>query len=286
MISEKNNEQEWDLILYPGKSGLISEIKELWQYRELILLLVKKEFKIMYAQTILGPVWLLLTPLMSSAVLSLVFGMAAGISTDGIPQFLFYYLGSILWQDFSGCVTGISRVFISNAGLAEKVYFPRLCMPISIVLSRQVRFGIQFILFIILYFSGFQDHGGVQRIPFILLTLCLLLEMMALSLGTGIFFAAFTVKYRDIMVLINFAMQMWMYITPVIYPASVIPDFWRQFYMLNPMAVILEAFRSGWLGTGIIQVQYFAVSMVLTIAILCIGILIFQKRQRRFTDTV
>lgn len=286
MISEKNNEQEWDLILYPDKSNFISEIKELWQYRELILLLVKKEFKTMYAQTILGPIWLLLTPLMSSAVLSLIFGMAAGISTDGIPQFLFYYLGSILWQDFSGCVTGISRVFISNTCLAEKVYFPRLCMPISIVLSRQVRFGIQFTLFIILYFSGFQNYGGVQRIPFILLTLCILLEMMVLSLGTGIFFAAFTVKYRDVMVLINFVMQMWMYTTPVIYPASVIPDFWRQFYLLNPMAVILEAFRSGWFATGIIPGQYFAVSIVFTVVVLCTGVLIFQKRQKRFTDTV
>lgn len=286
MISEKNNEQEWDLILYPGKSNFISDIRELWQYRELILLLVKKEFKIMYAQTMLGPVWLLLTPLMSSAVLSMVFGIAAGISTDGIPQFLFYYLGNILWQNFSGCVVGISRVFISNTGLTEKVYFPRLCMPISIVLSRQVRFGIQFALFIILYFLGFQNSGGIQRISFIPLTLCLLLEMMALSLGTGIFLAAFTVKYRDIIVFINFAMQMWMYITPVIYPASVLPDFWQQFYMLNPMAVILEAFRFGWFGTGMIAGQYFVMSIVFTIGILCIGALIFQKRQRSFTDTV
>lgn len=273
-------------VILPDKSFLRDDLRELWRYRELVRMFVKRDFKTMYAQTVLGPAWFLLTTLFSSSVMTLVFGQIADITTDGVPQFLFYMAGNILWEDFAGCLTGTAGTFTSNARLMGKVYFPRLCVPISVVLSRQIRFGIQAALFFLLYLRSMWNGSGIRPGWGILLTPFLILEIMALAMGCGVIVASLTAKYRDLAVLITFGLQIWMYITPVVYPLSQIPDKWRGIMMLNPMAPVVETFRRIWFGTGEIPAGYLAVSAFVTLIVLLIGVAVFQRTQRTFMDTI
>lgn len=269
-------------MIEPKAGSFKKELQELWEYRQLIKMFIKRDFKTMYAQTILGPLWFVIHAFLSSSVMTVVFGKIAGISTNGIPGFLFYMSGNILWNDFSGCMSSVSHTFTGNARLMGKVWFPRMCVPISTVLSRQIRFLIEFCLFLILYV--WEGASAAVTVRIFLLPV-LLLQTMALSMGCGILLASFTVKYRDLTVLISFLLQIWMYATPVVYPASQIPENLRGLFMLNPMAPVMESFRSILFG-GTIPVNYLLISMGVTFLLLLIGMLVFQRAQRSFLDTV
>ncbi len=274
--------EKWTTVIEPSGGSFFKGLKELWEYRQLIRMFVKRDFKTMYAQTILGPLWFVLNAFLSSTVMTVVFGKIAGISTNGIPGFLFYMSGNILWNNFSGCMSAVSTTFTSNARLMGKVWFPRMCVPISTVISRQMRFLIEFAVFLLLYLI--TGASGVQGSTLWLIPV-LLIQTMALSLGCGILLTSFTIKYRDLTVLSSFILQIWMYATPVVYPASQIPDGLKTLFMLNPMAPVLESFRSILFG-GEIPVTYLLISMGLTIGILGIGMIVFHRAQRSFLDTV
>lgn len=275
-------EEKWTTTIEANSGSLGAELKELWEYRQLIRMFVKRDFKTMYAQTILGPLWFVVHAILSASVMTVVFEKIAGISTDGIPGFLFYMSGNILWTDFSTCITGISETFTKNVRLMGKVYFPRLCVPVSTLISRQIRFLIQLIVFLVLYFV--VNPGGfcwqMLYTPF------LLLEMMVLSLGCGLVIASFTTKYKDLNVLITFIMQIWMYATPIVYPASKIPENLRVLFMLNPMAPMVETFRCIWFENGHVPTEYLLVSILTTGLIAGVGVVLFQRAQKNFLDTI
>lgn len=285
-ITDYKEQENHITVILPDKSFLKDDVRELWQYRELIRMFVRRDFKTMYAQTVLGPAWFILTTLFSSSVMTLVFGQIADIQTDGAPQFLFYMAGNILWSNFSGCLTGAAGTFTANARLMGKVYFPRLCVPISTVLSKQIRFGIQAALFFLLYLWSMWRGSGIRPGWAALLTPLLIVELMTLAMGCGIIVASLTTKYRDLAVLLTFGLQIWMYITPVVYPLSQIPKKWRAIMMLNPMAPVVETFRRIWFGTGDVPAGYLAVSICVTLVILGIGLALFQRAQRSFMDTI
>lgn len=285
MLKTEMEQEQWTTIIEPSGGGFLQELRELWQYRQLIWMFVKRDFKTMYAQTILGPLWFVLNAVLSSSVMTVVFGMIAGISTNGIPGFLFYMSGNILWNNFSGCMSSVSHTFTGNARLMGKVWFPRMCVPISTILSRQIRFGIEAVIFLLVY--GWYGFCGIETINVwrVLLLPVLLIQTMALAMGCGILLASATVKYRDLTVLISFLLQIWMYATPVVYPVTQIPESFRPLFLLNPMTPVIESFRSIFFG-GAIPAGYLAVSMGMTIFILVIGMLVFQRAQRSFLDTV
>lgn len=285
-MAEKQQKETWTAIIVPEESLGKKDFQELWQYRELIKMFVKRDFATRYAQTALGPLWYILTAILSSSVMTVVFGRIAGISTDGAPQFLFYMTGSILWSCFSGCVSEVSSTFTSNARLMGKVYFPRLCVPMAAVLSRQIQFLVQFAVFFVFYlWSTWGGAVPVFRLS-MLLTPLLLLEVMALALGCGIIIASLTTRYRDLGVLVTFGLQLWMYATPVVYPASRIPDGLRWIMALNPMAPVVECFRRIWLGTGQVTLFQVCAGLCITVLILAVGLVMFQKAQRSFMDTI
>lgn len=263
------------------------KLKEVWQYRDLILLFTKKTFTVSYKQTILGPTWLFLSPLLSSFAYLLIFGKIAGLSTAGIPKILFYLSGTAIWGFFSSCMTGNSGTFVNNAGLFGKVYFPRLTMPISNVLSAAIKFLIQMIMVIglLIYYcvkGSVTPHWGTcLLIPFILVQLGLL------GMGVGIIISSLTTKYRDLAVLVTFGVQLWMYATPVVYPLSQLSDgMLRTIIMINPVTMPVEVFRYALLGSGTIAISYCILSVAITVIALLIGIVIFNKVERTFMDTV
>ena len=286
MNDERKREENtaWTTVIVPEAKLGKEDFLEVWRYRELIKMFIRRDFVTRYAQTVLGPVWYILTALLSSSVLTIVFGMIAGISTDGTPRFLFYMSGSILWSCFSSCVSDVSQTFTSNARLMGKVYFPRLCVPIAAVLSRQIQFLIQFAIFFLFWLSGVWK--GIAFSPLILFTPLLLLEMMLLALGCGSIIASLTTRYRDLGVLVTFGLQLWMYATPIVYPASRIPPGLRWILFLNPMAPVAETFRHIWLGGGEVTGMQIGSSVGITAIILAAGLLFFQRAQRSFTDTI
>lgn len=279
---------EWTTIIKP-KTGLLDiDFKELWRYRDLCSLFVKRNIITQYKQTILGPLWFFIQPILTTIMYMVVFGGIAGISTDGLPQPLFYLAGISLWQYFSTCLTGTSNTFVNNASIFGKVYFPRLIMPLSNVISNLVRFFIQFLLFILVYlyyllFTDVSIHTNLYALLFPLLVLL----VAGLALGFGIFFSSLTTKYRDLQQLLTFFVQLWMYATPVIYPLSTISNPKILFVMkLNPLTGIFEAFKYGLLGVGQFSWGMLAYSLSFMIVLLLVGIVIFNKVQRSFMDTV
>lgn len=262
-------------------------IKEVWQYRDLITLFTRRAFVLTYKQTILGPAWIFLNPLISSIIYAFVFGGIAGIGTGGVPQILFYLCSNSIWIFFSTNVTKNAQTFTANANVFGKVYFPRLTVPISNVFASIIQFGVQMLLvcaFLVYYIISEQVYpnwGAWLLIPFILLHLGLL------GLGCGIIISSLTTKYRDLAILVNFGVQLWMYATPIVYPISQLGDGWmKKVIMLNPVTAPVELFRYAVLGQGVIMPQYLALSVIITIAIVIIGIIIFNKVEKTFMDTV
>ena len=281
--------KEWDLVIEPQTSLFELNLKDVWRYRDLLWLLVKRDFVSFYKQTILGPLWFFIQPLFTTIIFTFIFGNLAGLSTDGLPQPLFYMAGITAWNYFAGCLTKTSTVFRDNANIFGKVYFPRLIMPLSIVVSNLVRFGVQMLLFFVMIgYYLFQNEMGslFQPNSYILLFPVLVLLMALLGLGLGLIITALTTKYRDLAFLITFGVQLMMYATTVIYPLSAAPVKYKWIIELNPMTGIIEAFRYGFLGQGVFTANTFGYSVIFTFVSLVLGVIIFNKTEKTFVDTV
>jgi len=281
-------ENEWTEIIKPHKSLLNVDFKEIWRYRDLLAMFVKRDIITQYKQTILGPLWFFIQPVMTTIMYMVVFGGIAGIPTDGIPQPLFYLSGICLWQYFADCLNKTSNTFLTNASIFGKVYFPRLIVPLSTVTSSLVRLSIQILLFITvyLYYIVFTDINIAPNF-YILLFPLLVLMLAGLSLGFGILFSSMTTKYRDLTLLLSFFVQLWMYATPIIYPLNTITNDKIRFIMtLNPLTSIIETFKFGVLGAGSFNWWSLGYSFGFMIILLAIGIVIFNRVQRSFMDTV
>ena len=270
------------------KNKLFSlNLKETWAYRDLIWLFVQRDFKTRYKQTILGPLWFIIQPLFSTIVFTLVFGKIAGLSTDGTPSFLFYLAGNIPWLYFSTCLTNTSNTFVANSNVFGKVYFPRLTMPISTVITCMLNFLIQFALFLIVWVCFFATGANVHINWAAALLPILIVQMALLGMGFGIIISSLTTKYRDLQVLVSFGVQLWMYLTPVVYAASSLGNgLFYKAVMCNPMSPIIEIMRFGWLGSGSIPWLSWGISWLVTLAVLFLGIVIFNRVEKNFMDTV
>ena len=262
-------------------------LKEVWQYRDLIYLFTKRNFVVSYKQTILGPAWIFLTPLFSSIVQAFVFGGIAGIKTDGVPMMLFYLCSNAIWAFFSSCLTNNANTFTANAYVFGKVYFPRLTTPISNVLSSMIRFGIQMIL-VMGFMVYFLAQGAVAPnwAAWVMIPVELA-HLGILGMGFGIIISSMTTKYRDLTVLVDFGVQAWMYLTPIVYPLSTVTEGWmKTLLMVNPVTSAVEMLRYAILGKGTIDFGFYGLSWVITLAVALLGIMIFNKVERNFMDTV
>ena len=279
-------QKDWDLTIEPHSSLFQLNLKDVWRYRDLLWLFVKRDFVSFYKQTLLGPLWFFIQPLFTTIIFTFIFGNLAGISTDGLPQPLFYMAGITAWNYFADCLTKTSTVFKDNANIFGKVYFPRLIMPLSIVASNLVRFVVQLLLFIIM--MGYYTAQGVNfHFSWALLLFPYLVILMALlGLGLGLIITALTTKYRDLAFLITFGVQLLMYATTVIYPLSAAPIKYRYLIEMNPMTGIIEAFRHAFLGQGELTVQSLGYSTLITLISLVIGVVIFNKTEKTFVDTI
>lgn len=262
-------------------------LKEVWRYRDLIYLFTKRNFVVSYKQTILGPAWIFLTPLFSSIVQAFVFGGIAGIETDGIPMLLFYLCSNAIWGFFASCLTGNANTFTDNAYMFGKVYFPRLTTPISNIISSAIRFGVQMIL-VLLFMVYFLIQGQVHpNWAAWLLIPMELVHLGVLGMGCGIIISSLTTKYRDLTVLVDFGVSLWMYLTPIVYPLSTASEGWmRTALMCNPVTVSVELMRYAVLGKGTFHLGFYCLSWVLTVTVAVLGIMIFNKVERNFMDTV
>lgn len=262
-------------------------LKELWRYRDLILMFTKRSFILVYKQTILGPAWIILQPLMTTLIYSIVFGNIAGISTDGTPQLLFYMGGTALWSFFSSCLNKTASTFTGNAGVFGKVYFPRLVSPISTVFSSAINFGVQLMMFIFFWLYYIIKGQVSPNYLEILLLPMLLVYLGMLGLGCGIIISSLTTKYRDLGMLVTFGVQLWMYITPVVYPMSTLGSGGLyKLVMLNPVTCAMETFRWIFLGVGTVEPIYWCISIAVMIAVTLLGMMIFSKVEKTFMDTV
>lgn len=288
-----NETQEWTTVIKPKDKLWSIDFKELWNYRDLATLFVKRDIITQYKQTILGPLWFIIQPVITVLMYMVVFGGIAGIGTDGIPQPLFYLAGTCMWQYFADCLNKTSNTFVNNSSLFGKVYFPRLIVPVANVTSNLLRFGIQLLLFIIVYII-YSITGCAASVNLYALLFPLLVLMMAgLSLGFGIIISSMTTKYRDLQILFSFIVHLWMYATPIVYPLSMVKgkvvagiDMYTVM-RLNPVTPVLETFKYGVLGAGeFIGWGWLAYSFIFMSALLILGIVIFNKTQKSFMDTV
>ncbi|MBI3165788.1 MAG: ABC transporter permease [Chloroflexi bacterium] len=282
----KSTNEEWTLILRPQRSWLDLRLGELWQYRDLILLFVWRDFVAYYKQTILGPLWYLIQPILTTVVFTVIFGNIAQLSTDGLPPFLFYLAGNTVWGYFATCVQNTANTFTGNASIFGKVYFPRLTIPISVVLSNMISFAIRFVVFLV--FWGYYLIIGADIHPnWWILSLPLLVILMAgIGLGVGIIVSSLTTKYRDLQQLVGFGVQLVMYATPVIYPISSIQRNWQWLLLINPMTPVIELFRYSFLGVSSLDPAYILYSLAFTVVILVVGVLVFNHVESTFMDTV
>jgi len=278
--------EQWDMIIGPRRNLLDLRLGELWRARDLILLFVRRDFVSVYKQTILGPLWYLIQPLLTTITFTVIFGKIANLPTDGLPQFLFYMSGTVIWTYFASCLTKTSETFVSNANLFGKVYFPRLAVPVSILISNLIAFAIQFAFF--LAFMGYFALTGAEIHPnwWILFSPVLLLLMAGLGLGLGIIISSLTTKYRDLRFLVQFGVTLLMYATPVIYPASSIPPRFQVLIQANPMTPVVETFRYAFLGGGSLQPLGLLYSFGFMVVVVILGVVIFNRVEATFMDTV
>ena len=270
----------------PRNSLLDLNLKELWQYRDLIRMYVKRDIVTFYKQTILGPLWFVIQPILTTVMFMFVFGNLAGISTDGVPGVVFYFSGIIIWNYFADCLNRNSRTFTDNQNVFGKVYFPRLVVPVSVTISNLVRLAIQFVLFVIIYIYFFATGAGIMPNLYLLLLPLLILMTAGISLGFGIIFSSLTTKYRDLTFLLQFGVQLWMYATPIIYPLNSIPAEKQWLIQLNPMTSVIETFKYGALGSGVFSWGWLGYSFAFMVALLLVGAMIFNKVEKDFMDTV
>jgi lipopolysaccharide transport system permease protein len=284
-----NPDKNWTTIIKPKDRLLSVDFRELWHYRDLCMLFVKRNITTQYKQTILGPLWYIVQPLLTTFTYMIIFGNIAKIPTDGLPQPLFYLAGICLWQYFADCITKTSNTFVDNANIFGKVYFPRMVTPISNVISNLLRLGIQLGLFLVVYiiYQCFIIPGQIHTNWYVLLTPVLILMTAGLALGFGLLFSALTTKYRDMQILLSFFVTLWMYATPIVYPLSMIgKNDMRLTMSINPITGIIEAFKYGVLGEGEFDWGLLAYDFGFMVVLLAVGIVIFNKVQKSFMDTV
>ena len=278
--------QNWDVVIKPVHGWFNINFKEIVQYWGLILLFVRRDFVVFYKQTILGPLWHIIQPLVNAGIFTIIFSKVAKIPTDGIPPFLFYMAGTVTWGYFAACLTQTSNTFVANSEIFGKVYFPRMTVPIAIVITGILQFFIQFVIF--LGFLLYYWSQGAQVGPTIMVfTLPLiLLQMAILGLGMGVLISSLVTKYRDLTFAMTFAVQLWMCITPVVYPLTQVPEQYRIFYVLNPMVSIVESFRGAFLGVSTIEPNHILISIMVTLGIFFTGVVLFSRIEKTFMDTV
>lgn len=278
-------EQKFTTVIVPKTKWFDFHLKEVLRYRDLIFLFVKRNFVSQYKQTILGPAWALIQPLLTTVVFTVVFGNIAGLAAEGAPSFLFFMCGNIAWSYFSGCLTATANTFTGNSGVFGKVYFPRLVSPISTVLTNLISFVIQFFMFLV-FLVIYWIRGEVQPTLYALMLPLLLLHMAMLSLGVGIIISSLTTKYRDLKMLVGFGVSLWMYGTPVAYDIGIIPEKYMSLYMLNPMTPIINTFRQAFLGLGSFDLPHYLISWFVTVIVLFVGLTLFNRVEKTFMDTV
>ena len=288
----EQNQQQWTTIIKPRTGWFDIDLKELWQYRDLVVMFVKRSFATLYKQTILGPAWILINPLLTTVIFTVVFGNIAGLAESGVPSFLFYMAGNAIWSFFASCITGTANTFVTNAGLFGKVYFPRLTMPISQVVISFINLLIQMLMFfcfwVWFYFFG-QEYGTVQMNLWVLALPAVLLLVMVMGLGVGIIVSSLTTKYRDLAIVVSFGVQLWMYATPVVYSMSEIAGNSPRLLMLmrlNPMTEPVQVFRYALLGCGEISPAWLLYSAVVALVTLVAGVVLFSRVEKTFMDTV
>lgn len=278
-------QKKWTEIIEARHSLLDLKLKEVWNYKDLVYMFVKRDFISGFKQTILGPIWFFINPVFTTITFLIVFGKIARLPTDGAPPLLFYLSGVTLWNYFSSCLIGTSSTFVGNAGIFGKVYFPRLVTPISIVMSNLMRFGVQFLLFLMVWIY-YLFKGEIQPNIWIVATPFLIVLMALFALGTGMIFSSLTTKYKDLSMLLVFGVNLYMYATPVIYPTSSLPGFFKKLAFYNPLTGIFECFKYAWLGAGDFSPLMLIISSVIIFLLLIAGTLIFNKVEKTFMDTI
>lgn len=278
--------EKFDIVITPERKWYELNLNEVFKYKDLIVLLVKRSFTAQYKQTILGPLWYIINPLITSFVSTVIFGNIAGIESDGVPYFLFYLSGYVLWNYFATCVNTTSSTFVSNASIMGKVYFPRLVMPISTVIYAAVNMLIVFVMTLItVCVYGIQGYAIHINWTIVLIPV-LMVQTALMGMGVGIIVSSLTTKYRDLTILVSFGVSLWMYMTPIVYPLSSVQGKLKMLIMLNPMSAVIQNFKYALLGVGTFEVFYWGVSLLVTVILLGIGILLFNKVEKTFMDTV
>ena len=281
--------EHWDIEIKPKNNYFTLNLKELWRYRDLIQMYIRRDIVTVYKQTILGPLWYVIQPLFTTIMFMFVFGKIAGISTDGLPEVLFYLNGILCWTYFSECLTKASGTFSNNVNVFSKIYFPRLVVPISSIVSNLVRFGIQLLLFLGVYIYYYYYNFDIHFTYHILLFPALLIMIAGLGFGFGVIISSLTAKYRDLAIFFTFVTQLWMYATPIAYPLSVMEENYSKYMwiiQLNPLTSITETMRYAFMGEGMVSWFWLGYSFAFTIIIAVIGIFIFNKVERNFVDII
>jgi lipopolysaccharide transport system permease protein len=280
-------EQNWDLIIRPNNKWYQIDLASIWHYRDLLMLLVRRDFVSVYKQTILGPLWFFIQPIMTSLTFTFIFSGIANISTDGNPAILFYMAGITLWTYFSDCLTKTSNTFVANAAVFGKVYFPRLIVPLSVLVSNLIKFGIQFLIFIIVWaFFLINSSTLVVQWQYMWLLPVLILMMAGLGFGFGVFITSMTTKYRDLTFLVGFGVQLLMYGSSVVIPISTMSPKFQSILLLNPLTSIIEAFKFLFLGSGFFDLTWLGYSFAVMLVLIAISVITFNKVEKSFMDTV
>ena len=278
--------EKWDKEITPKKSLFDLNLNQIWKFRDLLFLFVWRDFVSVYKQTILGPLWFFIQPILTSITFTIIFGNFAQISTDGMPKIIFYMAGITMWTYFADCLNKTSNTFVVNQGLFGKVYFPRLIVPLSIIVTNLLKFGIQIILFIVFWTYFYVTTDTMQPNWYILIFPLLIIIMAALGLGFGMVISALTTKYRDLTFLIGFGVQLLMYASPIIYPMSTVPEKYQWLIKLNPMTSIIDTFKHALMGTGSFDLYNLLYSCAFAVCILFLGLVVFNKVEKSFIDTV
>ena len=278
--------EQWNLVIKPRTGWFDIDVKNIWKYRDLIKLFVRRSFVSSYKQTVLGPAWAIINPLCTTVIFTIIFGNIAGLAAEGVPSFIFFMAGNITWGYFANCLNATSGTFTGNAGIFGKVYFPRLVMPITTVISNLISFAIQYVFFLGFWVYFLITTDSIEPNLFILMTPILLVHMALMGLGIGIICSSLTTKYRDLTMLIGFGVQLWMYLTPVAYDYQIISDKWRTLYMCNPMTPVINTMRYAYLGIGEFELGYYLLSWAVTLVMLFFGVLLFSRVEKTFMDTV
>lgn len=287
-------QQNWKTHIAPARGALRINFKEVWEYRDLIGLFIKRDFTAKYKQTVLGPLWAVIQPLLTTVVFSIVFGSLAGLTTADVPgetlkmpSFLFYMIGTVVWSYFSATVTANSNTFIANRAIMGKVYYPRIATPIATALSNLISFGIQIVLFVvILLVCALLGKAEARLSPYLLLLPVLVLQMVMLSTGVGIIISSLTTKYRDLTMLVGFGLHLWQYLSPIPYGLALIPEKYLGIYMLNPVTPIVTTMRLAFFGTGYFNWLHYGISLAVTLVVFLLGVVMFNKIEKTFMDTV